>query len=486
MEPTLLRRNAFYIGGQWVPPAETGLLQVISPSDETVIGHVPLATNADVDRAVVAARTAFERGPWPCMIAEQRSDLLQAVALQLRKRTADIVAVTVEEMGCAVSQAPRAQAGLVAPVFEYYAELIRSFEFERPVAAGERRGLVRELPMGVVGAIVPWNAPVTLSAWKVAPALAAGCTVVLKPPPEAPLSNYLLVEALHEAGIPPGVVNLVPGGRGVGQHLVKHPGIDKIAFTGSTDAGKRIMALCAELVKRVSLELGGKSAAVILDDADFEEVVPRVVKGAMHLSGQFCGAQTRILVPRPRYAAMVELAAAVASGIRVGDPHDPATVVGPVIAERQRARIERYIRGAVQAGARVAAGGGRPKGRARGFYVEPTVLSDVDNSMEVAREEIFGPVVCMIAFEDEDEAVRIVNDSHYGLAGAVWSADDSRALAIARRMRTGSVTVNGVAPPFPRVPFGGFKQSGLGRELGPEGLRSFLEPQSLGIPTGST
>jgi acyl-CoA reductase-like NAD-dependent aldehyde dehydrogenase len=306
--------------------------------------------------------------------------------------------------------------------------------------------------------------------------------VVLKPAPEAPLSNFVLAEALHEAGVPAGVVNVVPGGREVGEHLVTHPGVAKVAFTGSTAAGKRIMSLCGDRVKRVSLELGGKSAAIVLDDADVAAVLPRLVGGAMHLSGQVCGAHTRVLVPRSRYAAAVEAAAAAASAVRVGDPHDPATLVGPLVAERQRTRVEGYIALALEAGGRVAFGGGRPADLPRGWYVEPTILADVDNSMRVAREEIFGPVLCLIPYDDEDDAVAIANDSPYGLSGGVWTADPARGLRVARRIRTGSLSINGVHPPFPVVPFGGFGESGLGRELGPDGLRGFLEPRSIGLP----
>jgi aldehyde dehydrogenase (NAD+) len=482
MDQRLLQRREFFIGGEWVAPASGQRFEVVSPSSEAVVGEVPLATNADIDRAVEAARAAFDSGPWPHLAASERADVLARVAALLQQRTADIAELTVEEMGCAISQAPRAQTGLVAPVFDYYAKLARSFEFEREIVLGEQAGRVRELPVGVVAAIVPWNAPVTLASWKLAPALAAGCCVVVKPPPEAPLSNYVLAEVLSQAGAPAGVVNFVPGGREVGEHLVRHAGIDKVAFTGSTAAGKRIMALCAEQMKRVSLELGGKSAAIVLEDADMVNIVARAVRGAMHLSGQFCGAQTRVLVPRSRYAELVDVAAAAARAVPVGDPHDPATVVGPVVAERQRARIEDVIRAAVRDGARLVTGGRRPPHLPKGWYVEPTVLADVDNAMAVAREEIFGPVACLIAYDGEDDAVRIANDSCYGLAGGVWSADDARAFAVARRLRTGSVTVNGFPAPFPHVPFGGFKQSGLGRELGPDGLRSFLEPQSLGLP----
>ena len=482
MDERLLHRHEFFIGGDWTGPAGPDRLGVVSPSTEEVVGEVPVATAGDIDRAVRAARAALDDGPWPRMGAEARADLLGRAAAILRDRAPDIAEVTTEEMGCAMSQSPAAQTGLVAPVFEYYSTLLRTFEFQREVVDGERRGLVTSEPVGVVAAIVPWNAPVTLSAWKVAPSLAAGCTVVVKPPPEAPLSNFILAEALEEAGIPPGVVNVVPGDREVGQHLVTHPGTDKVAFTGSTAAGKRIMSLCADRMKRVSLELGGKSASILLDDADLSVVVPTVVGGAMHLSGQVCGAHTRVLVPRSRYQEALDDAAAAASSIPVGDPHDAATIVGPLVAERQRARVEGYIALAVDTGARVVAGGGRPDHLPRGWYVAPTILADVDNSMRVAREEIFGPVLCFIPYDDADDAVRIANDSSYGLSGGVWTDDPVRGLEIAKRMRTGSVAINGTYPPFPLVPFGGFKESGLGRELGPEGLQSFLEVRSIGLP----
>jgi aldehyde dehydrogenase (NAD+) len=475
-------RDAFFIDGEWAKPLGSERFGVVSPSTEEVVGEVPVATTADADAAVAAARAAFDSGPWPRTSPAERADVLARVAEVLRGRTADIAAITVDEMGCAISQAPAGQTGMVAPLFDYYAGVAREYEFEREVVIGDRTGLVTEEPVGVVAAIVPWNAPVTLSAWKVAPALAAGCTVVLKPPPEAPLSAFVLAEALIEAGVPAGTVNVLPGGREVGEHLVTHPGTDKIAFTGSTAAGKRIMAAAAEQVKRVSLELGGKSAAIVLDDADIATVLPKIVGGAMHMSGQVCGAHTRVLIPRARYAEAVDAAAAAASAVVVGDPHDPATLVGPLVAERQRTRVEGYLQLARDAGARFAAGGGRPAHLPRGWYVEPTILADVDNSMRVAREEIFGPVLCLIPYDGDDEAVAIANDSPYGLSGGVWTDDPARGLAVARRIRTGSLALNGAYPPFPLVPFGGFKESGIGRELGPEGLRNFLETRSIGLP----
>jgi aldehyde dehydrogenase (NAD+) len=480
VKDSLMYRREFYIGGEWVKPAGDEVLKVVSPSTEEVVGEVPVAITADVDRAVAAARTAFDDGPWPRMTPGERADVLARVAALLRDRAPEIAQVLVDEMGVAISQAPT-QMAHVAPVFEYYAGLARDFPFERAVLSGPLAGLVTEEPVGVVAAIVPWNAPVTLAVWKVAPALAAGCTVVLKPPPESPLSCYVLAEVLHEAGVPAGVFNLVPGDREVGEHLVTHPGTDKIAFTGSTAAGKRIMSLCGEQVKRVSLELGGKSAAVVLDDADLPSVISSLVGWGMHNAGQVCAIQTRLLVPRSRYAEALDAAAAKAAGTLVGDPHDPATVVGPLVARRQRDRVEGYIGLAAAEGFRVVSGGGRPSHLPKGWYVEPTILGDVDNGMRIAQEEIFGPVLCVIPFDSDDDAARIANDSRYGLSGSVWSADETRALGVARRLRTGMVTVNANYPPQPLVPFGGFKESGLGRELGPEGLRTYLETRTIGV-----
>jgi aldehyde dehydrogenase (NAD+) len=474
-------RQELFIGGEWAAPAGSQVLEVVSPSSEDVVGSVPVAVPADIDAAVSAARAASDSGAWPALSPAERADVLAETAAILRKREGEIAAVVVEEMGCPVSQAPRSQ-GLVAMVFDYYADLIRSYPFEREVLVGERFGLVTNEPVGIVACITPWNAPVTLAAWKASAALAAGCSVVIKPPPEAPLSTFILAEALADAGVPAGTVSVVPADREVGEHLVRHPGVDKVAFTGSTTAGKHIMGLCGEQVKRVSLELGGKSAAVVLDDADIAAVLPSIVNAAMHLSGQVCGAHTRVLVPRSRYTDAVAAAAAAAEAITVGDPHDPATTVGPLVAERQRDRVEGYIALGREAGARVATGGGRPPHLPKGWYVQPTILADVDNSMRVAREEIFGPVLCLIPYEGDDEGVQIANDSPYGLSGAVWTADAARGLRVAKQIRTGSISINGNPPPFPLVPFGGFKESGIGRELGPEGLGSFLEPRSIGVP----
>ena len=345
--------------------------------------------------------------------------------------------------------------------------------------------LVRREPVGVVGAIVPWNVPLYVTMSKLAPALVAGCTIVLKPAPETPLDAYILAEAFAEAGLPKGVLNIVSAGREVGEHLVKHPDVDKISFTGSTAAGKRIMSLCGEQLKRVSLELGGKSAAVILDDADLDTTIPGLLPNSLMNNGEACVAQTRILAPRDRYQEVVDRLVEAVRAMPVGDPMDPATQIGPLVASRQRDRVEGYIAIGQEEGAKVAIGGGRPAGADKGWYVEPTVFVGVDNKMRIAQEEIFGPVVAVIPYDGEADAVRIANDSSYGLSGTVWTADPARGVDVARKVRTGTYTVNGFVLDF-ATPFGGFKQSGIGRELGPEGLEEYLELKSVNLPAGYT
>ena len=486
----MIVKDTLFIGGGWAAPAGTGVIEVISPSTEQVIGAVPEATPADIDNAVVAARDAFDRGPWPQMSPAERAEVMAALSAGLQARYEEIAHTITSENGSPISWSAIGQVFAATMVLDYYTGLAREFEFEQGRAGLFGPAIVRHEPVGVVGAIVPWNVPLFTAMLKLGPALAAGCTVVLKPAPETPLDAYLLAECITAAGLPPGVVNIVAAGREVGEHLVTHPDVDKISFTGSTAAGRRIGALCGELLRPVTLELGGKSAAIVLDDADVEATAAGLVPASMMNNGQACVAQTRVLAPRSRYAEVVDALVDAVAAVKVGDPFDPTTGIGPLVAERQRTRVEGYIAKGQDEGAKVALGGGRPAGLDRGWFVEPTVFVDVDNGMTIAREEIFGPVVAVLPYDDVDDAVAIANDSEYGLAGSVWSADTDRATDVARRVRTGIISINGFTLDF-NCPFGGFKSSGLGRELGPEGLSAYLEPKTIntaaggGIPLGS-
>jgi acyl-CoA reductase-like NAD-dependent aldehyde dehydrogenase len=467
-----------YVDGRWLP-SEGERLDVVSPSSLQTIGHVTAATGADVDRAVEAARSALTAPAWAGLTPADRGALLGRLADALEARAEEFADLISAEMGSPRKWATFGQVGTALGVLRTYASLATTFTFtetRRSAMGGDV--VVRQLPVGVVGAILPWNAPLFTAALKVAPALAAGCTVVIKPSPEAPLALARLTELFHEVGLPPGVVNLVCGGVATGEALVAHPGVDKISFTGSTAAGKRIAATCAADVRRVSLELGGKSAAIVLDDLELDRrTVAGLVNGVMANNGQVCVAQTRILVPRARYDEVVDALADAADALVLGDPADPGTHVGPVISEAARDRIRARVKEATEAGARiVTAVGDEPT---TGWYVRPTVLADVENDMPIAREELFGPVAVVIPYDSVDDAVAVANDSDYGLAAAVWSADRDRAYEVAGRLRVGSVAVNSSAPLDFGSPFGGFKQSGTGREGGPEAIASFLEPQTI-------
>ncbi|MET0883968.1 MAG: aldehyde dehydrogenase, partial [Acidimicrobiales bacterium] len=463
-------RDTLWIGGDWVPSDGGGSIEVISPHTEQVIATVPEASTADVDHAVAAARAALESGPWATMEPAGRAEVLTNLTGALGGRAEDLAQTITAEMGSPIMFSHLGQVGATLMVADYYANLAKDFTFEE-----ERQGLmssvlVRREPVGVVGAIVPWNVPLYVTMLKLAPALAAGATMVLKPAPESPLSAYLLAEALEEVGLPKGVVNVLPAGREVGEHLVRHPGVDKIAFTGSTAAGMKIASICGEQLKRYTLELGGKSAAIILDDADIDTTLDNLlqVAGLMN-NGQACVAQTRVLASRAKYDEVVSGLATRMAAVKVGDPAEMDTEVGPLVAERQRDRVEKYIVQGQEEGAEVVVGGGRPAGQDTGWYVEPTLFAKVTNDMRIAQEEIFGPVISAIPFDDVDDAVAIANDSTYGLSGSVWTADAEAGLGIAKRVRTGTFNVNGFMLE-PCAPFGGFKQSGVGREGGPEGL----------------
>ncbi|MFI6323830.1 aldehyde dehydrogenase [Nonomuraea sp. NPDC050556] len=471
------QHDTLFIGGEWVAPAGTGTIEVISPHTEEVVGRVPDGTPADVDRAVAAAREAFDNGPWPRLTFAERAEVIGRLAEIYAARQAEMAELITEEMGSPITFSNLAQAPQPLGMLQFYAELGRTFQQEeqRPGLFGPTT--VRREPVGVVAAIVPWNVPQFVTMTKVAPALLAGCTIVLKPAPETPLDAYLLAEMFQEAGIPPGVLNIVPAGRETGEYLVRHDGIDKIAFTGSTAAGRRIAAIAGEQLKRVSLELGGKSAAIFLDDADLPSSMGMLAIASLMNNGQACVAQTRILASRNRYDEVVEAVAGMVAAQPVGDPADPATGIGPLVAQRQQTRVEDYIKIGMEEGAKVVVGGlTRPYDR--GWYVAPTVFAGATNDMRISREEIFGPVLAIIPYEDEADAIRIANDSDYGLCGTVWTADADHGMDIARQVRTGTYGVNCLMLEA-NTPFGGYKASGLGRELGPEGLNGYLEYKTI-------
>jgi acyl-CoA reductase-like NAD-dependent aldehyde dehydrogenase len=466
--------DKLYINGSWVDPAGSGTIDVISASTEAVMGRVPEGTPADVDRAVAAARGAFD--DWSQTAKDERGKYLQRLGEGLAARMTDIATTIAGEVGMPMRLSQMIQAGLPTAVMSSYPQILEEFAFEEQI----NNSLVVREAVGVVGCITPWNYPLHQIVAKVAPALAAGCAVVLKPSEVAPLNAFILAEIVDEVGLPAGVFNLVSGvGAVVGEAIAAHPGIDMVSFTGSTRAGKRVAELAAQTVKRVALELGGKSANVILDDANLELAVKAGVNNAFLNSGQTCTAWTRMLVPRAKQQEAERIAAEAAASLTPGDPFGEAARLGPLVSDAQRDRVRGYIRKGVEEGARLVIGGDEPpEGLDTGYYVRPTVFADVRSDMTIAQEEIFGPVLSILPYDDEDDAVRIANDTVYGLAGGVWSGDPERAKAVARRLRTGQVDINGGGFNF-MAPFGGYKQSGLGRELGRHGLEEFLETKSL-------
>jgi aldehyde dehydrogenase (NAD+) len=468
-----------FIGGRWIA-AQPGLTaEVVRPDTEQCFFTVALATAGDMSAAVTAARDAFDDGPWSRSTADERASYLRAIAAGLRERSADLAWIWASQVGVLHSAALR-ETRQMADVFDDYAELAANFPFvehKTTKLRGKRALLARE-PVGVVGAILAWNGASMMIAYKVAPALLAGCTVVLKSAPEAPGEAYVLAEVAEEIGLPPGVLNVVTADREVSELLVRDPRVDKIAFTGSTAAGRRIAEICAERVARVSLELGGKSAALVLDDYDFERAASTLARAQCYISGQVCAALTRIIVPRNRSSEFLAAIGSAMSGIRVGSQFDPNSQMGPVATQVQRDRVERYIDIGRREGATLVTGGGRPSDLPRGFFVEPTVFGGVDPRSTIAQEEIFGPVLSVIEADDDREAVRIANDSIYGLNAAVFTNDAERALGIARQLRSGSVGQNGPFVDY-SVAFGGFKQSGIGREGGIEGLLPYLETKTI-------
>ena len=464
-------RDELYIDGRWARPAGTDHFPVIDPTTARQLGSVPAGTAEDVQVAVAAAGRAFES--WSAVPAAERSDYLSAIADGIERRTDELAELVALEVGMPERQGRDEQVPI--DDFRVNAELAATFAFEELTDDGR----IRHEPVGVVAAITPWNYPLSQIAAKVAPALAAGCTVVVKPSEVAPLTAFVLADIVDEVGLPPGVFNLVSGdGLSVGEPLVAHPGIDMVSFTGSTRAGRRIAELASHRVARVTLELGGKSPLVILDDADLERAVTYGVLDCFTNTGQTCNALTRMLVPRASSAEAATMAARVADGMVVGDPLDDGTDLGPLVSEVQRDRVRSFIRRGLDEGARLVAGGADSPLAGDGYFVRPTVFVDVTNDMTIAREEIFGPVLVIIPYDDEADAVRIANDSDYGLWAAVWSASEERACRVARRLRVGGVSVNG-ASATSRTPFGGYKRSGLGREMGRHGLAEYLEVKAL-------
>jgi betaine-aldehyde dehydrogenase len=467
-------RDKLYIDGAWVPSTGKGTLEVFDSNTEEVIGTIPDGTPEDVEKAVAAASAAFEE--WSNVSHEERSKLLARVAEGLGARTDEIAETISKEVGMPLSLSKIVQVGLPTGVFADMAKNVTEFQWETEVG----NSLVVREPVGVVGAITPWNYPLYQIALKVAPALAAGCTVVLKPSEIAPLNAFALADVLHDVGFPPGVFNLVTGiGSVVGEAIARHPKVDMVSFTGSTRAGKRVMTLGAETVKKIALELGGKSANIILEDADLDAAIPAGLFACYMNSGQTCSALTRMLVPRSRLAEVEEKAKVAAEGFVPGDSLAATTLLGPLASAVQRDRVRGYIEKGVSEGAKLITGGAEaPEGLEKGYFVRPTVFSDVTSDMTIAQEEIFGPVLSIIPYDTEEEAIAIANDSIYGLSGGVWSSDKAHAEQIARKIRTGQVDINGGA--FnPVAPFGGYKQSGVGRERGEYGFEEFLEVKSL-------
>jgi aldehyde dehydrogenase (NAD+) len=467
-----------FVGGKFTPAHSERTFDVINPATEERIGRIAEGNAQDVDEAVRAAHDAFRHSGWAQLAAAERGRYIERLADAFEARSTAIAMSVTQQNGMPLTASSYLNGPFVVEAYRYFADLAREFQVEETRLGGGIRGIVRREPIGVAALIVPWNAPQILLAWKVGAALASGCTMVIKPAPETSLDMTLFAEAVTEAGIPDGVVNIVTGGRETGAELVAHPLVSKIAFTGSTAAGRAIAAVAGPQLKRMSLELGGKSAAIVLDDADLDLFAQQVIPVCAPNSGQICVANTRILAPRSRYDEVVEVVAAAMRSGPVGDPMDATTAFGPLVADRQRTRVEGYIEIGKAEGADLVVGGGRPAGLDRGYYVEPTVFRGVSNSMRIAQEEIFGPVLAVIPYDGDEEAVSIANDSVYGLAGTVYTSDGERGLGIARRIDAGMIRVNTMATAN-AFPFGGFKSSGIGRELGPESLAGYTELKSI-------
>ena len=474
-----------YVNGQWVSSSTGETFPVFDPSTEEVIANVAAANASDVDKAVKAARAAFDSGPWPATTAQDRGRILFKLAEKIRQNQPMLAELESRNTGKPIVEAEY-DIGDVATCFEYYGGLANKVNGSvMPVPANALSFTLRE-PVGVAGQIIPWNYPLLMAAWKLAPALAAGCTCVLKPAEQTPLTALEFANWLEEVGLPPGVVNVVNGlGEVAGAALVAHPGVDKIAFTGSAAVGRVIVKSAADTLKRVTLELGGKSPNVFFADADWEAAVDGALFGVFINQGEVCSAGSRILVEKKIYSKFVEAMAEKAKRIKLGAPMDRETKMGPLISKEQYDRVSSYL-DIGKKEAKTAIGGGRPKQFGKGFYVEPTIFYDVDNNARISREEIFGPVASVIPFEGEPDAIRIANDTPYGLAGAVWTRDIYKAFRVVKSLRAGIIWVNHMQPTYVEAPWGGYKQSGFGRELGPWGMEEYLETKHVFVNLDET
>jgi aldehyde dehydrogenase (NAD+) len=477
--------DKLFIGGKWVAPSTDEVIDVHSPATGEYVGRVPVAAAADVDAAVAAARKAFDEGPWPWTPPAQRAAVIEAAVKLLEDRKDYFTYLLTAEVGSPPTIVETMHwAGSIGSL-SFFAGAADKVTWSETRNGAYGQTIVSKEPVGVVGAIVAWNVPLFLAVNKLGPALLAGCTVVLKPAAETPLATNALAEVFAEAGLPEGVLSVVPGGMATGQALTSHSDLDMLTFTGSCDVGREIGKRAADMLKPCTLELGGKSAAIILEDVDLAAAVPMLVFSGVMNTGQGCVNQTRILAPRSRYDEIVEAVSNFVKVLPVGLPSDPATQIGPLISEKQRQRVEGYIKKGIEEGARLVCGGGRPEGLDSGYFVEPTVFADVDNKMTIAQEEIFGPVLSIIPYDTEEDAIRIANDSVYGLAGSVWTTDVPKGIEIASKIRTGTYGINWYAFD-PGSPFGGYKNSGIGRENGPEGVEHFCQLKSVLMPMGYT
>jgi aldehyde dehydrogenase (NAD+) len=475
------RFDRLFIGGDWIKPSGDDRIQVINPATEQVVAAVAAGSVEDADRAVAAAREAFDVGPWPRMSLDERLEVMRRLGGLLSKHQDLIADLVTAEMGCPISLSKTFQAANPRLILEAFIDVAETYPFRSVRRSSTGSALVERVPVGVVAGVVPWNVPLSISMLKIAPALISGCTLILKPASETPLDAYFVAELLQEAGLPDGVFNVLPANRAASEHLVSHPSVDKVSFTGSTATGRRIAAICGGDLRRVSLELGGKSAAIFLDDADLTAAVEKLRFGSLRNSGQVCSLKTRLVVSERREQELLDRLVSLVESMPVGDPLDADTQIGPMVTARHRDVVAGYIELGLAEGARAIVGG-RPQTRQeRGWYVEPTIFAGVEPSHRIAQEEIFGPVLTVLTYKDEDEAITIANNSDYGLNGAVFTADLERGLAMAGRMRTGTVELNG-NPAGLQAPMGGFKSSGIGREQGYEGLDGYTETRSIGLP----